>query len=301
MSLLAGIEAGGTKIICAVADRPDHILRKERFPTTSPEETLNRSLRFFEEAAETFGKEHGAIKALGIGSFGPVDLRPDSKTYGYITTTPKPGWQNTELCGFFARKLNVPVAFETDVNAAALGEGYAGAGRGLSTFIYITVGTGIGGGVIVNGSPVHGLLHPELGHILLQPREGDEFPGNCPYHGRCLEGLCTGPAIKKRWGISAEKLESEHEAWDMEAWYLAQALMSYVLTISPERIILGGGVMHQRQLFPKIRVYLKEFLNGYLAVPTITEEQEGFIVPPELEDQAGIIGALLMADNLGRR
>ena len=298
MALIAGIEAGGTKCICAIADRPDHILMEKRLPTRSPKETLNKALRFFEKAIKKYRDEHGPLMAMGIGSFGPVDLHPESKTYGYITSTPKLGWQNVDLCGPFTRSLGVSVGFDTDVNAAALGEAYAGAAQGLSTFMYITVGTGIGGGIIIDGKPVHGLLHPEAGHILLLDREGDDFPGICPYHGRCLEGLCSGEAMEKRWGVRAEKLELDHEAWDIEAYYLAQAIMTYVLTISPERVILGGGVMHQRQLFPKIRAYLKDFLNGYVSNPAILEESDSYIVPPGLEDRAGITGALVMANTL---
>lgn len=296
MALLAGIEAGGTKFVCVIGEDPDHILKRTQIPTTSPEETLQGALDFFVAAAREFGE--GQIDAMGIGSFGPVDLRPGSETRGFITNTPKPGWQNTDICGYFARKLGIPVDFETDVNASALGEGYAGAGRGLSTFMYITVGTGIGGGIIVNGRPIHGLLHPEAGHILLRPRNGDNFPGNCPFHGSCLEGFCSGPAIEKRWGMRADQLDPEHEAWDIEAYYLAQALMAYVLTISPECIIIGGGVMSQQQLFPKIRSYLKNFLNGYVAAPAILEGQEHFITPPHLGDRSGIIGTLVMARNI---
>ncbi len=301
MALLGGIEAGGTKFVCVLGDSPNNILREERIPTTNPEETLSRSLEFFQNASADLGSTYGPLRAMGIGTFGPVDMRSESATWGFVTTTPKAGWQNTDMCSLFSRSLGIPVDFDTDVNAAALGEGYAGAGRGLSVFMYITVGTGIGGGIMINGSPVHGLLHPEVGHILLSPKEGDDFSGNCPYHGRCMEGLCSGPAIEKRWGISAEKLSSEHPAWDIEAFYLAQALMSYVLTISPECIILGGGVMHQRQLFPKIRRFLKEFLNGYVASPAILEEDENFIIPSELGDRAGVTGTLVMARTIFSR
>ena len=297
MALIAGIEAGGTKFVCALADGPQHILLEERFPTTTPQETLGRALAFFEEGIRTLQK--GPLMSMGIASFGPLDLNHRSKTYGHITTTPKPGWQNVDLCGFFSQKLGIGVGLETDVNAAALAEGYVGEGRDLSCFIYITVGTGFGGGIIVNGGPIHGLMHPEMGHLPLRLREGDNFQGVCPYHGRCVEGLCSGPAIEARWGVPASELAPDHEAWDGEAYYLAQALMAYVLTVSPERIIMGGGVMHhQRQLFPKIRAYLQELLNGYLVDLATLGERGDFIVPPALGNKAGIVGALVVADEL---
>ncbi len=296
MAMLGAIEAGGTKFVCAVGSSPEKILREERFPTTDPEQTIARSIEFFERAQRDFSPEHGNLASIGVGAFGPVDLHPSSKTYGYITSTPKKGWQNVDLLGPFARALSVPLSFDTDVNAAALGEGLHGAGEGLSTFMYITVGTGVGGGIIVNGAPVHGLVHPEVGHMLLDRMEGDDFPGICPYHGNCVEGMCSGPAILKRWGGPAQDLPENHQAWDIEAHYLAKALMAYILILSPERIILGGGVMHQRQLFPKIRREVVSLLNGYVDHPAVKNGGEDYIVPPMLEDQAGITGALILAE-----
>lgn len=295
MSLYAGIEAGGTKFVCAVASDFDTILKEERFPTTTPEETLPRALDFFRRAEEELKDQYGSITSMGIAAFGPVNVDSSSPRYGWITSTPKPGWKDTDIRGYFVREMNIPVGFDTDVNGAALGEGHAGAGQGLDTFMYITIGTGVGGGIIVNNMPVHGLVHPEVGHIILKPREGEEFEGVCPYHTHCVEGMCAGPAIKARWGTPGDQLPDDHEAWDVEASYIAQALMSYVLIISPERIILGGGVMHQRQLFPKIRKELKTLLNGYVDHPAILEEREDYIVPPGLEDHAGITGAFILA------
>lgn len=290
--LLAGIEAGGTKFVCAVGYSPVEILRETRFPTTTPEETMMRAYEFFSGCE----KDLGPIASLGIGSFGPVDLDLSSDTFGNITSTPKILWADTDIVGFFTNRMNVPVGFDTDTNAAALGEGLYGAGRGCDTFLYLTIGTGIGGGVVVDNKALHGLVHPEVGHIRVAPRRDDPFPGTCPFHGSCLEGMAAGPAIEARWGKPGIDLPEDHPAWDLEAWYLAQGLASMVLMLSPRRIIMGGGVMHQPQIFPAIRRYLKEFLNGYVDRPEITEEQEEYIVFPERENRAGITGALLLAE-----
>jgi fructokinase len=301
MGLYGAIEAGGTKFVCAVGSTPDNILREERFPTTGVKETIDRSIDFFRRTEADFSAEYGSITGMGIGSFGPVDLNPASDSWGYVTSTPKPGWKNSDLVGPLKAVFPVPFGFDTDVNAAALGEGHRGAGLGLGTFLYLTVGTGVGGGIIVNGSPVHGLVHPELGHLLLDRRHGDDYPGNCPYHGNCVEGMCAGPAIEKRWGVPATELPPDHEAWDIEAEYLAKALMAYILIISPERIILGGGVMHQRQLFPKVRKELIRLLNGYVVHPAILNGCEEYVVPPKLEDRAGITGGLILAQQASLR
>ncbi len=293
--MLAGIEAGGTKFVCALGNTRGDILKIARFPTTTPEETIQRSLGFFLEARRELSPRQGDIAALGIGSFGPVDLRKGSETYGFITSTAKPGWGNVDLAGRLAGELDVPAAFDTDVNAAALGEGRYGAARGLDNFLYITVGTGVGGGVVANGKPVHGMLHPELGHLLLPALPDDDFPGICPYHRGCVEGRCSGPALEKRWGMAPSRLPADHRAWDIEAAYLARALMAYVLILSPERIILGGGVMHQRQLFPVIRKELKTLLAGYVQHTNILSETGDYVLSPALEDEAGIRGALLLA------
>ncbi len=296
MALYGGIEAGGTKFVCAVGTGPEDIRAETRFPTTSPQETIARAIRFFQEAQERLGE---TLSAVGIASFGPVDLIPTSPTFGYITSTPKPGWQNVDLLGEIRRGLGVPVGFDTDVNGAALAEGRWGAARGLDTFIYLTVGTGIGGGGMVGGRLIHGMLHPEMGHIRIpHDRERDPFAGCCPFHGDCLEGLACGPAIEQRWGARGETLPPDHPAWPLEAHYLALALANFICTLSPQRIILGGGVMNQRHLFPMIRREVQELLNGYIPTPPILRDIDAYIVPPALGERAGILGAIALAQEL---
>lgn len=291
-TLFAGIEAGGTKFVCAVGSGPDDIRAQARFPTTTPSETLGNCVAFFQEQATQLGR----FAALGIGSFGPVDLNPGSPTYGFVTTTPKPGWANTDLVGALQQALNIPVGFDTDVNAAALGEWRWGAGRGLNNIIYLTIGTGVGGGALVNGQLVHGLVHPEMGHILLhRDASQDPFPGHCPFHGHCFEGMAAGPALEKRWGQRAETLPLDHPAWDLEAHYIAQGVADLVCAYSPERVILGGGVMDQRQLFPKIHQETLRLLNGYVSAPAILQDIENYIVPPGLGSKAGLSGAFALA------
>ena len=234
--LLGGIEAGGTKFVCALGRGPAELLAEARFPTTTPGETIARAIEFFRQAA---GDEMPA--AVGIGSFGPIDADPESPTFGHITSTPKPGWAHTDLAGAVARALDVPVGFDTDVNAAALAEHRWGAARGLDTFAYLTVGTGIGGGAMVGGHLVHGLVHPEMGHLLIARREDDDFPGVCPFHGGCLEGMASGPALEKRWGHAAEMLPDDHPAWDLEAHYLALGLANIVCVLSPSGSFSAAG------------------------------------------------------------
>lgn len=291
MTLYAGVEAGGTKFVCALASGPQQILAETRFPTTSPGETLRNTLDFFQMHAPA-----GAIAGLGIASFGPVDLNPTSATYGHITSTPKPGWAWTDILGTLSRNLGVPAAIETDVNAAALGEHRYGAGQGLDSCLYLTIGTGIGGGGILNGAPLHGLVHPEMGHMRL-PRDParDPFPGICPYHGDCFEGLASGPALQARWGQPAETLPEDHPAWALEAHYIALALNNLVCALSPQRIILGGGVMQQSQLFPLIRSELQALLNGYIQSPLLLERMEEYVLPPALGPRAGVLGAIALA------
>lgn len=288
--LLGGIEAGGTKFVCAVGTSPTDILDEVRFPTGDPTETLRKARAYFDEAQSRFGN----ISALGIGSFGPVDLDKKSATYGHITSTPKLRWAGTDVLAPF-RDLQIPLSFDTDTNAAAMGEVRYGAGKGLDTVLYITVGTGVGGGVIVNGRPLHGLVHPEVGHVALRVRDDDHFEGTCAFHRTCLEGMAAGPAIQARWGKPGSELEPNHPAWDLEAYYLAQGLASMVLTVSPQRIIMGGGVMHQPQLFPLVRKYLRQLLNGYVDRPEILEDNDSYLVFPQRENQAGIVGALTLA------
>lgn len=295
--MYAGIEAGGTKWVCMVAGSPGDIRSSIRFPTIQPEETIREALKFFQDQAH----QHGKLKGIGIGSFGPLDLNPSSPTYGCLTTTPKPGWANTDLLGPFREVFDLPIGFDTDVNAAALGEYHWGAAQGLTDFIYLTVGTGIGGGGMVNGSLIHGLVHPEMGHMRIpHDWEADPFPGVCPYHGDCFEGLATGPAIHARWGQQGDKLPPEHPAWQLEAHYLAMGLVNLVVTLSPQRIILGGGVMEQDHLFPLVRRKVKKILNGYISAKEILDEIEGFIVPPKLGSQAGVLGAIALAEQAAK-
>lgn len=293
--LVGGIEAGGTKFVCAVGAGPDDVRAEMRFPTTTPEETIGRAVAFFRQQEA----RHGRLAAIGVGAFGPIDPDPASPTYGYITTTPKPDWTNIDLAGQLRDALGVPLGFDTDVNVAALGEWRWGAGRGLSNFIYLTIGTGIGGGILINGCPVHGLIHPEMGHILVRhDLTADPYGGRCPFHGDCLEGLASGPAIGERWGRPAAELPADHPAWELEAGYLAQALHVFICALSPERIILGGGVMEQAQLFPLIRRKVRESLNDYIQSPAISRGIEEYIVPPELGNKAGIVGAFVLAQRL---
>lgn len=288
--LFGGIEAGGTKFVCAVGSGPDDIREEVRFPTTTPEETIGRAIDFFK------GQKYGELTAVGIASFGPIDPNPASDSYGMITTTPKPGWANTDFAGAVQRALDVPVNFDTDTNGAALGEWRWGAAQGLDNFIYLTIGTGIGGGGMVNGRLMHGLVHPEMGHIPLPHNHAqDPFPGRCPFHADCLEGMASGPAIGDRWGKPAHELPASHPAWDLEAHYLALALRTFICTLSPERIIMGGGVMEQPQLFPLIRQKVRAYLNGYVQHPAILSGIDTYIVPPALGKRAGVLGAIALA------
>lgn len=285
--LCGGIEAGGTKFNCAVGSGPRDLVIK-RIPTTTPDETISRVIAFF--------REQKGISAIGIGSFGPLDLDPSSSTYGYITTTPKPGWASTDLAGAVKRAIKVPVGFDTDVNAAAFGEWKWGAARGLENFIYLTVGTGIGGGGMINGKLMHGLVHPEMGHIRIpHDKSADPYPGCCPFHDDCLEGLASGTAIEKRWSQRGEDLPADHPAWIWESYYLALAITDFVCTLSPERIIIGGGLMEQTQLFPMIRKNVVQLLNGYIQAKAVLKDIEHYIVPPGLGAQAGLLGAIALA------
>ena len=287
-AVFGGIEAGGTKFVCAVGTGPDDVRAHTQFATTTPEETLRRAVAFFRDAEVP-------VAAVGIGSFGPVDLHPSSPTYGYITSTPKAGWAQTDFARAVGRALGVPVAFDTDVNAAALGEHRWGAAQGCATFLYLTVGTGIGGGGLVEGRRLHGLVHPEMGHVLLPRAEGDAFEGICPYHGACLEGMASGPALEARWGVPAETLPPDHPAWMLEAHYLAHALANYLFVLSPERIIMGGGVMQQGHLLGRVRARVRALLGGYVRHPAVLGDLAAFIVPPALGGRAGVLGALALA------
>jgi fructokinase len=290
MSSHGGIEAGGTRFVCAIGSGPDR-LEVTSFATTTPRESIDRAIAFFQQH-----QRRKPLSAVGVGSFGPVDLDPASPKFGYITKTPKQGWANTEFRGRISRALGVPVEFDTDANAAALGEATWGAARGLGTFIYVTVGTGIGGGGMVNGQLLHGLLHPEMGHLRVpHDFDKDPYPGACPFHGDCLEGLAAGPALLGRWGHRAEDLPADHPAWELEAQYLALGLANLICTLSPQRIILGGGVMQRIGLFQMVRRNVQQVLNGYLQVRTILEQIDHYIVPAALGDRAGVLGAIALA------
>lgn len=292
--LYGGIEAGGTKFVCAVGTGPDNLRAEIVIETTTPDETIGRAIVFLQEQAR-----QTPFAAIGIASFGPVDLDPRSKTYGYITATPKPGWRYADLQGAVQQALGVPVAFDTDVNGAALAEHRWGAAQQQDNVIYLTVGTGIGGGALVHGQLLHGLLHPEMGHILLpHDWQADPYAGFCPYHGDCLEGLAAGPAMEGRWGQPAPTLPPDHPAWQLEAHYLALGVVSLSLALSPQRVVLGGGVMHQQALYPLIREKVRSTLNGYLQTPLILERLDEYIVPPGLGDRAGVLGAIALAQQI---
>jgi fructokinase len=290
-TLYGGIEAGGTKFVCAVGSGPDNVLAKVIFPTTTPQETIGKAIEFFRQAS-------APLAGIGIASFGPLELDKKSSKYGFITTTPKPGWADTNLLKPFRDAFSIPVSLDTDVNGAALGEGKWGAAIGLDTFIYLTIGTGIGGGAIINGKPAHGLVHPEMGHILI-PHDfaKDPFSGCCPYHSDCFEGLASGPAVGKRWGKSPEALSPTHEAWELEAGYIAAGVVNIILTISPQKIILGGGIMKIPGLLDKVRLKVKALLNNYVNSPAVQDGIDSYIVSPALGDMAGVLGAIALAEN----
>lgn len=287
------IEGGGTKFICAVADEHNKILREIRIPTTLPHVTLAACADFFLQAQQDLGQ----LAALGIACFGPLDPRPTSPTYGHILATPKPNWENADIIGFFRVTLgeDLPIGFDTDVNGAVLAESRWGAGQGLSNLVYLTIGTGVGGGALVDSQLLHGYAHPEMGHMLLPKHASDSsFNGACPFHGACLEGLASGPAIEVRWNQPAASLPQDHPAWQLEAHYLALGLMNICLILAPERIILGGGVMNQSFLFPMIRSELTRLLGNYVRLPQIAD-MENYVVPTGLEGIAGLYGGLALA------
>lgn len=283
---LGAIEAGGTKFVCGIGTEQGEVIERISIPTTTPEETLEQVIGFFKTRE---------VDALGVGSFGPVDLDHASPTYGYITSTPKRHWNSFNLVGELKKRFSVPIGFDTDVNAAALGESVWGAAKGLDSCLYMTVGTGIGVGAVSEGKLVHGMLHPEMGHILVRRHEEDSFRGSCPFHGDCLEGMAAGPAIEARWGKKGVELAGNSKVWKLEAYYLAQALVNYILILSPKKIIIGGGVMKQEQLFPLVREQTVKLLNGYIQHDNIVKTIDQYIVPPGLGDNAGLCGALALA------
>lgn len=284
---LGALEAGGTKMVCALGDETGKVFDQISIPTRTPEDTIPAIVDYF---------RNKQVEALGIGCFGPIDPDKRSDTYGYITSTPKLAWADYNIVGAFEKELNCPVGFDTDVNGSVLGEVTFGQAKGKSCVVYVTIGTGVGAGIYIEGKLLHGMLHPEAGHVLIRKRADDNYQGKCPYHKTCLEGMAAGPAVEERWGKKAIELKDQKEVWDLEAYYIAQALTGYILTLSPEMIILGGGIMHQEQLFPLIRSYVKEMLNDYIKTEEL-KNIESYIVPASLNDDQGIMGAL----ELGRR
>jgi fructokinase len=282
---IGAIEAGGTKFVCGIGNEEGKIEDRASFPTEQPEKTLEQVIRYFRDKD---------VQAIGVGSFGPINIDPSSSQYGYVTTTPKPGWGGYPFLNTLKQAFNVPFGWDTDVNAAALGEAVWGAAKGLDSCLYYTIGTGIGVGVYAEGKLLHGLVHPEGGHVLTRRHPEDDFAGVCPYHGDCLEGMASGPSIEKRWRVKGSELSEDHKAWEIEAFYIAQAVASAVLLMSPKKIILGGGVMHQLQLFPLIRNQVQSILNGYVQDGTILSHIDSYIVPPGLGDNAGLCGALAL-------
>lgn len=290
--MYVGIEAGGTKFVCAAGTGPDDLTDVTKLPTTSPEETLGQACAFV--ANHTDG-----LRGIGVASFGPVDLRRSSDSYGFITSTPKPGWGDTDVLGPLREVVDVPIGFDTDVNGAALGESRWGAAADVSSCVYVTVGTGIGGGGMIDGQLIHGLLHPEMGHLHVARHPDDQFAGRCPFHGDCLEGMAAGPAIEDRWDRPGQELHGTQlaQAVDIEADYLAQLATAMTYMLSPERLIFGGGVMHLDGLLDALRARVVERLNGYLAAPEITERVDRYVVHPALGDHAGVLGAIALAEH----
>lgn len=292
MQLYGGIEAGGTKFVCMVASDPENIVAETKFPTTTPEETIQRTNDFFRPFIQ-----RGELAAIGLGSFGPVDLDPKSSTYGFITGTPKPNWSFTDLLGGVKRGLKLPIAYDTDVNAAALGElCWVPENKDIDPFIYITVGTGIGTGVIANGKPVRGLVHPEAGHMAIpHDWQEDPFAGGCPFHGDCWEGLANGPAMAQRWGRPADTLPDDHPGWDLEAKYIALAIVNQIYAYSPQRVVLGGGVAQHAGLLQKVQLKTQQILNNYVQSDMILNHIDRYIVSPGLGNRSGVLGAIAMA------
>jgi fructokinase len=284
--LIGAVEAGGTKFVCGIGNEKGEVLDRVSFPTENPEKTLARVIEYYRDKQ---------VVALGIGSFGPINIDRTSPQYGHVTTTPKPGWANYPVLSELKKSFDIPIGWDTDVNAAALGEATWGAAKGLDSCLYYTIGTGVGVGVFAEGRMVHGLVHPEGGHVLTRRHPDDTYGGKCPYHGDCLEGMAAGPAIEARWKVKGSELPVDHPAWEMEAFYIGQALVSAILLLSPKKIILGGGVMHQLQLFPLIREQVRANLKGYVAAPALEIGGiDEYIVPPALGDNAGLCGSIAL-------
>lgn len=292
MNQYIGIEGGGTKFVCTYGTNPNDLKDRTVIQTQTPDKTLHEVITYIHAI-----QKKASIKAIGLAVFGPLDLDRSSPTYGYITTTPKPGWENYNIVETLKDVFQLPIGFDTDVNGAALGEFQWGAAQNFDDFIYITVGTGIGGGLMMNGKIVHGAMHPEMGHILI-PRDHsrDAFKGCCHFHGNCLEGLASGTAMSTRWQVNSPfDLPHDHEAWDLEAHYLGIGIANLILTLSPQRILIGGGVMEQTHLLPKIRLEVAKCLNGYLRCEKIIKYLDQYIVKPGLNNNSGICGAIALA------
>ncbi|MEP6546042.1 MAG: ROK family protein [Gammaproteobacteria bacterium] len=290
--IFGAVEAGGTKFVVAIADEHGQILLQERFPTTYPAETLAAMTNYLRQRVAVFG----AFAAIGIASFGPVELNPRSPHYGCIGRTPKAGWSGTDVVGAVAREFSCPVGFDTDTNAAALAEHRWGAAQGVDNVVYLTIGTGIGGGILIDGVPTHGLMHPEMGHVY--PRRhplDDGFAGVCPFHGDCMEGLASGPAILARTGALLRELDAAHGQWEIEADYLGQLCALLVVTVSPRRIVMGGGVMSQGRLFPLVRERTRHWLGGYVDRSEVLTGIDEYVVAPGLGENAGVMGAVALA------
>lgn len=286
--IYGGIEGGGTKFNCMVGGGPENIVAEARFPTTTPVETIG-------QVCEFFAPHVSQLQGIGFGSFGPFDVDPNSPTYGYITTTPKPHWGKANVLGMLREKLDVPFVVDMDVTVAGLGEAKWGASKNDSHSLYLTIGTGIGGGYMVDGKPLRGLTSLEMGHIRLpHDFELDPFQGACPYHGDCFEGLAAGPAVEKRLGQRGETVPDNHPLWEIEAGYIASALVNYILTLAPQRIIIGGGVMQRSNMFPTVRRKVQELLNNYIPHDMITKQIDEYIVPPALGGRAGMLGAIAL-------
>ncbi len=293
--LYGALETSGTKMLCAVGNEAGQIVDQMKIPTTTPNETMPKVIEYFKSKIDPSLSDDEKISALGVACFGPVDLREGSKTYGSILNTPKIAWRNYPMLKTLQEALNIPVAIDLDVNVALLGETTWGTAKDLTDAVYVTIGNGIGMGAISAGEPVHGMLHPEAGHIRMQIIPGDDYKGSCPFHGACFEGMASGVAIAERWGKEAKDLLDKPEVWELEAKYIAQALYAIILTLSPQKIILGGGIMNNAQLFPMIRKNVVEYINDYIDTKEL-RNINSYITPSALNGNQGVMGAIKLAE-----
>ena len=297
MSLYAGVELGGTKTVVGLASGDGRLVARSTHPTRDPAETLADVA----DAVDRLTDANGPIDGIGIGAFGPVHVNPASPDYGRLGRTPKLAWVDCDLIGFFSDRFAMPIALDTDVAAAAHGEARWGAAQDAKSVVYITIGTGVGAGILIDGQSVHGVLHPEVGHIRVPRAAGDQYAGGCPHHGDCLEGMVAGPAIIARWGAPLNELRSNHDAWRCVSHYLGHLVSNVILFVAPERIVLGGGVMSNSALYALVHSKVQSLLNGYVSVPEVLESLETLVVPPGLGSDAGVLGsaALVMPDAVG--